>query len=113
MWPLRMHVLRTVRMHCSPPSCLNKCSRATSRIRNVFGGGETFEANVFFGTMTRRSFNAMFTTPITPGHTLNTHGELSVFALNCNNTSYMSATETLRGAHAVIHVRRIRVSPID
>ncbi|KAF8480324.1 surface antigen-domain-containing protein [Russula ochroleuca] len=73
---------------------------ATSRIRNVFGGGETFEANVSFGTKTRRSFNATFTAPVT--RTLDTHGELSVFALDRDNTSYMSATETLRGARAVI-----------
>ncbi|KAH9017087.1 surface antigen-domain-containing protein [Lactarius deliciosus] len=73
---------------------------ATSRIRNVFGGAETFEANVSFGTKTRRSFHATFTAPITP--TLDTHGELSVFALDRDNSSYMSATETLRGARAVI-----------
>jgi outer membrane protein insertion porin family len=84
---------------------------ATSRIRNVFGGGETFEANVSFGTQTRRSFNATFTAPVT--RTLDTHGELSVFALDRDNTSFMSATETLRGARAVIRVRRVRVSTID
>ncbi len=84
---------------------------ATSRIRNVFGGGETFEANVSFGTQTRRSFHATFTAPVT--RTLDTQGELSVFALDRDNTSYMSATETLRGARAVLRVRRVRVSPID
>jgi outer membrane protein insertion porin family len=84
---------------------------ATSRIRNVFGGAETFEANVSFGTKTRRSFHAAFTAPIT--HTLDTHGELSIFAHDRDNTSYMSATETLRGARAVIRVRRVRVSSID
>ncbi|KAI0000630.1 surface antigen-domain-containing protein [Russula compacta] len=73
---------------------------ATSRIRNVFGGGETFEANVSFGTKTRRSFHATFIAPLT--RTLDTHGELSVFALDRDNTSYMSATEVLRGARAVI-----------
>jgi outer membrane protein insertion porin family len=84
---------------------------ATSRIRNVFGGAETFEANISFGTKTRRSFNAALTAPLT--HTLDTHGELSIFALDRDNSSYMSATETLRGARAVIRVRRVRVSPID
>jgi len=73
---------------------------ATSRIRNVFGGGETFEANVSFGTKTRRSFHATFTAPI--NRTLDAHGELSIFALDRDNTSYMSATETLRGARAVL-----------
>ncbi|KAI0252927.1 surface antigen-domain-containing protein [Lactifluus subvellereus] len=73
---------------------------ATCRLRNVFGGGETFEANVSLGTKTRRSFHATFSAPIT--RTLDTHGELSVFALDRDNTSYMSATEILRGARAVI-----------
>ncbi|KAN0129717.1 Surface antigen domain containing protein [Lactarius tabidus] len=73
---------------------------ATSRIRNVFGGAETFEANISFGTKTRRSFHAAFNAPLT--NTLDTHGELSVFALDRDNSSYMSATETLRGARAVI-----------
>ena len=84
---------------------------ATSRIRKVFGGGETFEANVSLGTQTRRSFHATFTAPVT--RTLDTHGELSAFALDRDNTSYMSATETLRGARAVIRVRRVRVSPMN
>jgi len=91
------------------PSTIHKS--ATSRIRNVFGGAETFEANVSFGTKTRRSFHAAFTAPLT--RDLDTHGELSVFALDRDNTSYMSATETLRGARAVIRVRRVRVSLID
>jgi outer membrane protein insertion porin family len=82
-----------------------------SRIRNIFGGGEIFEANVFFGTKTRHSFHAAFTAPVT--RTLDTHGKLSVFALDRDNTSYMSATETLRSARAVIRIRRVRVSPID
>ena len=94
-----------------PKSPLNALfsKSATSRIRNVFGGAETFEANISFGTKTRRSFHAAFTAPIT--HTLDTHAELSVFALDRDNSSYMSATETLRGARAVIRVRRVRVSP--
>jgi hypothetical protein len=37
---------------------------ATSRIRNVFSGGETFKVNVSFGTQTCCSFHATFTTPI-------------------------------------------------
>jgi outer membrane protein insertion porin family len=81
---------------------------ATSRIRNVFGGAETFEANVSFGTKTRRSFQATFSAPLT--RNLDTHGELSVFALDRDNTSYMSAAEVLRGARALIRVRRVRVT---
>lgn len=69
-----------------------------------------FEANVSFGTKTRRSFNATFSAPLT--RTLDTHGELSVFALDRDNTSFMSATETLRGARAAIRVRRVRLHVI-
>ncbi|KAI9444207.1 surface antigen-domain-containing protein [Lactarius indigo] len=61
---------------------------ATSRIRNVFGGAETFEANVSFGTKTRRSFHAAFTAPIT------LHPRYPRRAI--------PPLETLRGARAVI-----------
>ncbi|KAI0264616.1 surface antigen-domain-containing protein [Gloeopeniophorella convolvens] len=73
---------------------------ATGRIRNVFGGAETFEANIAFGTKTRRSFHAALSAPLTSD--LATRGELSVFALDRDNTAYMSATEALRGARAVL-----------
>jgi outer membrane protein insertion porin family len=103
--------IHSVFLHAAPVSLPFRLQSATSRIRNVFGGGETFEANVSFGTKTRRSFHATFAAPVT--RTLDTHGELSVFALDRDNTSYMSATETLRGARAVIRVRSVRVSPSD
>ncbi|KAI0064868.1 hypothetical protein BV25DRAFT_1914028 [Artomyces pyxidatus] len=73
---------------------------ATGRIRNAFGGAETLEANVAVGTKTRRSFNGAFSAPLSA--TLDTRGELSVFALDRDNSYYNSSTEALRGVKAVV-----------
>ncbi|KAJ6616408.1 surface antigen-domain-containing protein [Mycena sp. CBHHK59/15] len=58
----------------------------TARIRNVFGGAETFEANLSLGTTTRKAFNASLTAPLTSN--LNTHGEICI--------------EGIRGAKALV-----------
>ncbi|KAG6862327.1 hypothetical protein C0995_016025 [Termitomyces sp. Mi166 len=73
---------------------------ATGRVRNVFGGAEVFEASVSFGTKTRRSFRATFTTPLTPS--LGTYGELTAFGLERDNSSFASCTEGLRGIKATV-----------
>ncbi|KAG5725897.1 SAM50-like protein SpAC17C9.06 [Termitomyces sp. T112] len=73
---------------------------ATGRIRNVFGGAEVFEANVSFGTKTRRSFRAAFTAPLTSS--LGTYGEVTAFGLERDNSSFASCTEGLRGVKATI-----------
>ncbi|TFK22394.1 mitochondrial protein [Coprinopsis marcescibilis] len=73
---------------------------ASARVRNVFGGAETFSANVSLGTKTRRSFTASLNAPITPD--LRTFGELSVYNLERDQTSYASCFEGLRGLKAVI-----------
>ncbi|KAF8880024.1 surface antigen-domain-containing protein [Infundibulicybe gibba] len=73
---------------------------ATGRIRNVFGGAETLEANISLGTKTRRSFRATLTAPLSPD--LSTRGELSVFGLDRDNTSFASSTEGLRGIKALV-----------
>ncbi|KAF9459123.1 surface antigen-domain-containing protein [Collybia nuda] len=73
---------------------------ATGRIRNVFGGAEVFEANVSFGTKTRRSFRASLTAPVTPD--LATHAELTAYGLERDNSSFASSTEGLRGVKAVV-----------
>lgn len=75
---------------------------ATGRIRNVFGGAEVFEANVSFGTKTKRSFRASLTAPITSD--LETFAELSLFGLERDNTSYASCKEYLRGIKTVVRV---------
>ncbi|KAG6888003.1 hypothetical protein C0992_009956 [Termitomyces sp. T32_za158] len=73
---------------------------ATGRLRNVFGGAEVFEANVSFGTKTRRSFRATFTSPLTSS--LGTYGELTAFNLERDNSSFASCTEGLRGIKAIV-----------
>ncbi|KAI0938849.1 hypothetical protein AcV5_000440 [Taiwanofungus camphoratus] len=73
---------------------------ATCRIRNAFGGAETFEANLAFATKTRVSYNASLTAPLTPS--LKTRAELAVFGLERDNTSYASSYEGLRGLKAVV-----------
>ncbi|GLB39335.1 putative surface antigen [Lyophyllum shimeji] len=78
---------------------------ATGRIRNVFGGAEVFEANVSFGTKTRRSFRASFTAPLTSD--LQTHGEITAFGLERDHTSFASCTEGLRGVKAVVRNGRL------
>ncbi|TFK47553.1 hypothetical protein OE88DRAFT_1685927 [Heliocybe sulcata] len=73
---------------------------ATARIRNAFGGAESLEANVSFGTKTRRSYYANLSVPVS--HNLWTWADLSVFGLDRDNSSYASSTEGLRGAKAAI-----------
>ncbi|KAJ6491389.1 surface antigen-domain-containing protein [Mycena vitilis] len=71
-----------------------------ARLRNVFGGAETFEANLSFGTTTRTAFNATFTAPLTSD--LNTYGEMHLFGLERDHSSFASCSEGLRGAKALV-----------
>ncbi|EGO03411.1 hypothetical protein SERLA73DRAFT_83345 [Serpula lacrymans var. lacrymans S7.3] len=73
---------------------------ATARIRNVFGGAETLEANLSLGTQTRRSFHTLLSMPLSSS--LRTKGELSLFALDRDLSSYASASEGLRGFKAAV-----------
>ncbi|TFK41579.1 surface antigen-domain-containing protein [Crucibulum laeve] len=73
---------------------------ATARVRNVFGGAEMFEANLSLGTKTRRSFRGSLSAPLTAD--LETFGEVSVFGLERDNSSFASSFEGLRGAKAVV-----------
>ncbi|KAH7921552.1 hypothetical protein BV22DRAFT_1038526, partial [Leucogyrophana mollusca] len=73
---------------------------ATARVRNVFGGAETFEANLSFGTKTRRSFHALLSAPLSPS--LRTKGEISVFGLERDLTSYASSSEGSRGLKVAV-----------
>ena len=75
---------------------------ATCRVRNAFGGAETFEANLAFGTKTRVAFNAALSAPLTTD--FKTRGELSLFAQERDNTVFCSAMEGLRGLKAVVRV---------
>ncbi|KAH7911170.1 surface antigen-domain-containing protein [Hygrophoropsis aurantiaca] len=73
---------------------------ATARIRNVFGGAETFEANMSLGTKTRRSFHALLSVPLSPS--FRTKGEISLFGLERDLTSYASSFEGSRGLKATV-----------
>ncbi|KAH9941297.1 surface antigen-domain-containing protein [Epithele typhae] len=78
---------------------------ATCRIRNAFGGAETFEANVSFATKTRMSFNGSLSAPLTS--TLKTRGEVSVFGLERDNSSFASSSEGIRGVRAVVRTNAL------
>ncbi|PPQ85020.1 hypothetical protein CVT25_010409 [Psilocybe cyanescens] len=73
---------------------------AFARIRNVFGGAETFEANVSLGTQTRRAFRGSLTSPLTAS--MSAFGELSAYITDKDLSTYASCTEALRGARAVV-----------
>ncbi|KAI1789658.1 surface antigen-domain-containing protein [Ganoderma leucocontextum] len=73
---------------------------ATCRVRNTFGGAETFEANVAFATKTRMSFNASLSKPLSSD--LKTRGEVTFFGLERDNSSFASTSEGLRGLRTVV-----------
>lgn len=75
---------------------------ATARIRNVFGGAETFEANIAAGTKTKKSFRTALSLPLTSD--LDTYGELSAYGLERDQTSYASCIEDFKGIKAVVRV---------
>lgn len=78
------------------------CQSAQARIRNVFGGAETFEANFSLGTKTRRAFRASLNTPLTSD--MDTIGEVSAYGMDNDLSTYASCTESLRGVRAVVRV---------
>ncbi|KAH8083290.1 surface antigen-domain-containing protein [Cristinia sonorae] len=79
---------------------------ATCRVRNAFGGAESFEANLAFATKTRVSYNASLSAPLT--RTLGTRGEISLFGLERDNSFYASHTEGVRGLKAVVRTGTLR-----
>ncbi|KAJ7201668.1 surface antigen-domain-containing protein [Mycena pura] len=76
-----------------------------ARLRNVFGGAETFEANLSLGTTTKKAFDASFTAPLTSS--LNTYGELHLFGLERDHSSFASCSEGVRGAKALVRSGRL------
>ncbi|KAG7447227.1 mitochondrial protein [Guyanagaster necrorhizus] len=72
----------------------------TARILNVFGGAESFEANISAGTTTRKSFQGTLSVPTTSD--LNCRADFTVFGLHRDQTSFASCWEVLRGAKAVV-----------
>lgn len=81
-------------------------ANASATIRNVFGGAETLTANVALGTKTKRSFSAALNAPLTAD--LNAYGNLSVYGLDRDQTSFASCFEGLRGVRATVKVRADR-----
>ncbi|KAF8156659.1 surface antigen-domain-containing protein [Crassisporium funariophilum] len=73
---------------------------ASARIRNLFGGAETFEANLSLGTKTRRAFRAALSSPLTPS--LATFGEISAYGMEKDLSTYASCFEGLRGVKALV-----------
>ena len=74
----------------------------TARVRNVFGGAEMFDANVSFGTKTRRAFTASLAAPLTPD--LDTSVLLTAYGLQRDWTSFASCLEEQVGAKAAVRV---------
>lgn len=71
-------------------------------MRNAFGGAETLEGSVSFGTTTRRAFTVRLEAPLTPS--LGTRGELSAFQFDRDQTIFASSTESVTGVKASVRV---------
>ncbi|KIY43211.1 hypothetical protein FISHEDRAFT_53949 [Fistulina hepatica ATCC 64428] len=78
----------------------NNEGSATSRatVRNLFGGGELFNAQFALGTKTRFSFGATLTAPL--GSNLDASAEVGLFRTRNDWTSFASCTEDQRGFRA-------------
>ena len=57
---------------------------------------------VSFATKTRMSFNASLSAPLTSN--LKTRGEVALFGLERDNSSFASSSEGVRGLRAVVRV---------
>ncbi|EGU11144.1 DEAD/DEAH box helicase domain protein [Rhodotorula toruloides ATCC 204091] len=71
---------------------------ATAKIRNAFGGAETIEGNVSFGTRTKSAFQVKLNTPVNSSTT--THADLSIFSAQRDLNFYASCHEATKGAMA-------------
>ncbi|TRM69340.1 surface antigen-domain-containing protein [Schizophyllum amplum] len=72
----------------------------TARLRNVFGGAEMLDANVSFGTKTRRAFTASLSAPLTSD--LDTGLLLTGYGLQRDWTNFASCMEEQVGGKAAI-----------
>ncbi|TNY23814.1 hypothetical protein DMC30DRAFT_413727 [Rhodotorula diobovata] len=70
----------------------------TAKIRNAFGGAETIEGNVSFGTRTKSAFQLRLDTPVNSSTT--THADLSIFSAQRDLGFFASCHEATRGTMA-------------
>ncbi|BGP43053.1 hypothetical protein JCM10449v2_007068 [Rhodotorula kratochvilovae] len=70
----------------------------TAKIRNAFGGAETIEGNVSFGTRTKSAFQLRLDTPVNSSTT--THADFSIFSAQRDLGFYASCNEATKGAMA-------------
>ncbi|GAA6064252.1 hypothetical protein JCM10212_006401 [Sporobolomyces blumeae] len=70
----------------------------TAKIRNAFGGGETLEGNVSFGTRTKSAFQVKFDTPVNASPT--TRFDFSVFSAQRDLNYFASCNESTKGLMA-------------
>ncbi|KAG8916306.1 hypothetical protein FRC01_003239 [Tulasnella sp. 417] len=71
---------------------------ATARINNVFGGAESLEGNLSFGTKTRQAFQLRLEAPVVAlDHSLKTRGELSAFSTERDFSTFASVSEAVKG----------------
>lgn len=68
----------------------------TGRIRNAFGGGETFELNAALGTKTKSAYSASLAVPVLSSPYLSLL--LSAFSMDRDNTAFASHRELSQGA---------------
>ncbi|CEQ39372.1 SPOSA6832_00887 [Sporobolomyces salmonicolor] len=71
---------------------------ATAKIRNAFGGGETIEGNVSFGTRTKSAFQVRLDTPVNASPI--TRFDLSIFSAQRDLNYYASSNEATKGMMA-------------
>ncbi|WVR04592.1 hypothetical protein IAU60_001600 [Kwoniella sp. DSM 27419] len=70
----------------------------TGRIRNIFGGAETLEANASIGTKTKSAYQLSLTTPLFASPLLSFG--LSAFSLDRDNSAFASHRERAQGGRA-------------
>ncbi|OCF37405.1 mitochondrial protein [Kwoniella heveanensis BCC8398] len=71
---------------------------ATAKIRNVFGGAETLEANASLGTKTKSAYQLALSTPLLASPLLSF--ALSAFSLDRDNSAFASHRERAQGGRA-------------
>lgn len=76
-----------------------------AKINNVFGGAESLEGNISFGTKTRQAFQLRLEAPVVSlDHSLKTRGEISAFSTERDFSSFASASESVKGLKFALRV---------